>query len=200
VEIVEHLRSPMRPGRMPRFRPFMLGLSALAALVVGGRVLSEIAPDAPVSSAGEREEEELIKPLSQPWSLGSSASDARMTAGDGGPAIGWSAEQPVGLEIRHRVIDGVTAHVGAEAAMSDDPRRLGGGDGSTARDRDALGQLDWQAGAGLRVRLDDNWSAGVGASWRSSRTPIGWDAAMNERGDARLDGEGVVWLSLRAEF
>ena len=129
-----------------------------------------------------------------------SADGALVIGGDGGPSVGWSAEQPIGLELRHRVIDGVTAHVGAEAAMSEDPRRSSGGGEPTARDRDALGELDWQAGAGLRLRLDENWSAGVGASWRSSRAPIGWDASVSDRGDASLDGEGVVWLSLRAEF
>ena len=190
----------MRHGGMPRFRPLILGVSALAALVAGARVVSEITPDGPVSNAGESDDAELIKPLSQPWSLGSSAGDALTIGGDGGPSVGWSAEQPIGLELRHQLVDGVTAHFGAEAAMSEGPRRWSAGDDSTPRDRDALGQLDWQAGAGLRVRLDENWSAGVGACWRSSRAPIGWDAAMNDRGDASLDGEGVVWLSLRAEF
>jgi hypothetical protein len=59
-----------------------------------------------------------------------------------------------------------------------------------------------QAGAAVRAKLDDRWTAGVGAGWRSTATETGLSAVLDadRRSGAFDDGEGVVWLRLSASF
>jgi hypothetical protein len=183
---------------MPRSRPVVLGLAALSALVAGGMALSEIAPDGAV--LGPAEGAELVKPLSQPWALGSLVDDARPIGGGGGPSVGWKSDQPAGIELSQPIVDGVSLHVGAEATLSDGAGASSRIMGPDAGGRDVLGSVDWQAGAGVRVRLDHRWTASVGASWRSERAMDSWDRSRSANAGENLDGEGVVWFALRAEF
>jgi hypothetical protein len=135
-------------------------------------------------------DEPLRRELSQPWKLGeaddlSVALDAR-----GDSSLAWSAERPLGIESRHELVDGVSLHVGGEALIGDLP-------GETAPRLP-----DWQAGAAVRAKLDDRWTAGVGAGWRST-TSGGLSAALDsDRRSGSLDGEGegVVWFRLSASF
>jgi hypothetical protein len=99
----------------------------------------------------------------------------------------------MGLETRHVVANGVTLHVGAEALA--EPAIFD----QVASDEVAP---QWQAGTALRVRLDDRWSAGVGAGWRSSSADGALSSVFERSRDIgwRDSGEGVVWFGLRAEF
>ena len=139
------------------------------------------------------EQESLRRGLAQPWTLGEHATVAVPLDGRGLSSVEWSSERPMGLETRHVVANGVTLHVGAEALA--EPAIFD----QVASDEVAP---QWQAGTALRVRLDDRWSAGVGAGWRSSSADAALSSVFERSRDIgwRDSGEGVVWFGLRAEF
>lgn len=163
---------------MPSRKAIVVLLATVPVLAIGARALSELA-DEPVSSR-----------LSQPWELGESTSLSLELDGRGASSLQWSGSRPVGIETRHELGDGVSLHLGAEALTRVSPGEV-------------LEQYpDWQAGAAVRAKLDDRWTAGVGAGWRSTSTATGLSAVLDadRRSGAFDDGEGVVWLRLSASF
>lgn len=136
------------------------------------------------------DDEQAATTLSQPWQLGDEPSVSVALDGGGASSVGWSGDRPIGLESRHEIADGVSLHFGAEAL-------------SRAEGSDLLEQVpDWQAGAALRARLDDRWTAGVGAGWRSTASGSSLSSVLDsdQRAGALDDGEGVVWFRLSASF
>lgn len=163
---------------MPSHKAILAVLAAVPVLAIGARAVSELA-DEPVSSK-----------LSQPWELGEATDLSVELDGRGTSSLQWSGSRPVGIETRHDLGEGVSLHFGAEALTRVAPGEL-------------LEQYpDWQAGAAVRAKLDDRWTAGVGAGWRSTSTATGLSAVLDadRRSDAFDDGEGVVWFRLSASF
>lgn len=156
--------------------------ATLAALLVGATASSDLGSE---SAAIE---------LAKPWSLGDPETAALLLDERGVSRVAWDAAKPIGLESRHVLARGVSLHIGGEAL----PLR-----GTDAVGRTLSGdESDWQVGAGLRARLDERWSVGVGASWRSGGTD-GLPVLSPLRSRSAVgagDGEGVVWLRLSASF
>lgn len=180
------LRRLANLSRDLRARPLLIAVATLPFLAIGLRASSELI-DAP-----QRRE------LSQPWALGGPASIAVPMDARGGSRIEWSAERPVGIGMRHELADGIALHVGAEALA--DAQALEALEVlETPETPDADARLPaWQAGAAVRVRLDDHWNAGVGAGWRSIGRSGGSD--WTQDADARETGEGVIWFGLSGTF
>jgi hypothetical protein len=156
--------------------------ATLAALLVGATASSDLGSE---SAALE---------LAKPWSLGDPETAALPLDERGMSQVAWDAGKPIGLESRHALARGVSLHIGGEVL----PLR-----GADAVGRPVSGDdSDWQVGAGLRARLDERWSVGVGASWRSGSTdglPI-LTPLRSRSSVGSGDGEGVVWLRLSASF
>lgn len=168
---------------MPAFKAILVLAAAVPVLAIGARALSELA------------DESATTVLSQPWELGESASMSVALDGRGSSSLAWSSDRPIGLESRHEIAEGVSLHLGAEALA-----------GATANDAWAR-TPDWQAGAAVRAKLDDHWTAGAGAGWRSTASANGLSAFLDsDRGtqgvgsSGEADGEGVVWFRLSASF
>jgi hypothetical protein len=163
---------------MPSIKTILACTAAVPVLAIGASALSDLATE-PVAAT-----------LSQPWELGEAASVAVALDGRGTSSLAWSGERPIGLESRHELGEGVSLHFGAEALAAATPI-------------EAIGSAaDWQAGAAVRARLDDHWTAGVGGGWRSTTSTSGLSAFIDaDRRTGALDeGEGVVWFRLSASF
>ena len=174
----EHPRRLARLPIMPSRKATFALLATVPVLAIGARALSELA-DEPFSDR-----------LSQPWELGESTSLSVELDGRGTSSLEWSGSRPVGIETRHDLGEGVSLHIGAEALTRVAP-------GELLERNPGL-----QAGAAVRAKLDDRWTAGVGAGWRSTATETGLSAVLDadRRSGAFDDGEGVVWLRLSASF
>lgn len=133
--------------------------------------------------------------LTKPWSLGEAETGAVWLDADGASRIAWDAARPIGLELRQELstslLPGLSLHVGAEAV----PEQARKGD---SRGFGTDGAGEWQVGSGLRARLGDHASIGIGASWRSAEGD--WLSSTSARSRGGGDGEGVVWLRISAEF
>lgn len=178
---------------MPARKTILVLAAAAPILAIGARAVSE--RNQLGELADERTvDEPMVDELSQPWELGESASVSVALDGRGASSLAWSADRPIGLESRHELGQGVSLHVGAEALAGAIPNES------------LASTPDWQAGAAVRAKLDDRWTAGVGAGWRSTASTNGLSAFLDsERSAGAFDrdsqeGEGVVWLRLSASF
>lgn len=163
---------------MPSTRFIVAAVAVVPVLAIAASAVSDLA------------EEPEATALSQPWELGEATSLSVALDGRGNSSLAWSGDRPLGIESRHQLGEGFSLHLGAEALADVPPIEASGG------------VPDWQAGAAVRAKLDDHWSAGVGAGWRSTTTATGLSAAIDS--DRRIgaidDGEGVVWFRLSASF